>query len=349
MTAALDLASGEFRSLRREGQRLIARRLTAAYTILEDTVSTRRLLDNGKFPYSQVSDSLIVVGNAAEEVSRLLSKPLIPLLNHGEIDEQDPVSRQVCAWMIDLLLPLTNQPNALCLMTCPRGDSQEQASDNWTAQFLEHIVQLQGYDTMIMPPATPLALSELEETGFTGVGLVFGAEMISFSLLHHSRPIVEVRFKKGYSELLERYCQTHQKLRWDSAGNSYLDLEGIESWMASGEMSFSSPSSAGESWLRDACTELLLSAWFSFKRKILNCHESYLNAALPIAISGMPAMIPGFQEVVRESLLLSGVPIRPSVIRSAAFEPFSVARGLYLQGELQAGSPFPARFEVDAA
>ncbi len=349
MTAALDLGCSEFRSLRRENQRLIARRLAAVYTQLDDQEDVRRVLEQSFIPYSAVSGSLIVVGDAAKGVSKLFSRPLVSLLDSGEIDETDLISRQVCAWMIDLLLPFSQQANELCMLTLPRGINADQSGESWTAQFLEHVIQLQGYETEVMHPATATCLAELEDVGFTGIGLTIGAEAITFSMTLHSRPILELRSSKGSTDVIERFAHAHKKYVWDASGNSYLDLPSVYQWMAERDVSLLSPETAEEKWLRDAYEELLLSAWFSFKRKIVHCHESILNQTFPIVLSGAASQLQGFPDLVLESLRLSGIPITPSEIRVATFEPYSVARGLLIQAELTAGKTAGAFFESDAA
>lgn len=337
MIAALDLGTSEFRSLWRDGARLIARRLPAVYTVLEDSEPNRRLLDQSQISYSTTADSLVIVGEAAGDVATLLSKPLVPLLQEGSLGERDPIGRQVAAWLIDLLLPPAQTAEDICMMTLPHGENSIKGTDNWTCQFLEHIVQLRGYNTTVMNPATALALAELDSDEFTGVSMTFGAESTTFSLTHHSQPLVEARFRKGLDGIIERFAREHKKMIWDGAGNSYLDIQGVHRWLNSGRISLSSPRSEQEVWLKDALQEMLLSTWFGLKRKLSNCHESIMLQPMPIVISGAPTQLPGFSDLVLESLRLSGTPIRSSEIRVASFEPYSVVRGLLIQATLTSG------------
>jgi len=349
MTAALDLGSSEFRSLRREDQRLVARRLAAIYTVLDDLPEVRRMLEHSHIPFSSVSESLIVVGDVAREVSQLFSKPLVPLLRSGELGDQDPIARQVCAWMIHLLLPMNEQPNEFCVMTLPGGEIPAPGTANRTVQFLEHVVQLQGYDTLVMHPATAISLAELDDHGFTGISLSVGAESVTFSLTRHSVPVIESRFNKGSDEIIQRFAHAHRKYIWDAAGNSYLDLPGVLQWLQDWQVSVGSPATAEEKWFRNAYEELLLSMWFSLKRKVANCHESILKSPLPIVLSGAATQLGGFTDLVAESLQLSGIPIRASEIRVATYEPFTVARGLLIHGELAHGTTTPTKLTTDLA
>ncbi|WP_437193003.1 hypothetical protein [Planctomicrobium sp. SH527] len=349
MIAALDLGTSEFRSLRRDGARLVARRLPAVYTVLDDSEPNRRLLEQSQISYSLTADSLVIVGEAAGEMATLLSKPLVPLLQEGSLGDRDPIGRQVVAWLIDLLLPQAQSAEDICMMTLPRGETSVQGADNWTCQFLEHIVQLRGYKTTVMNPATALGLAELDSDEFTGVSMTFGAESTTFSLTHHSQPLVEARFRRGLDGIIELFAREHKKLIWDGAGNSYLDIQGVHRWLKSGRVSLSSPRSEQEVWLRDALQEMLLSTWFGLKRKLLHCHETITRQPMPIVISGAPTQLPGFSALVLESLRLSGTAIHPSEIRVASFEPYSVVRGLLIQATLTSGMAVSEMEKAEAA
>jgi hypothetical protein len=349
MTAALDLGSSEFRSLRREGERLIARRLPAVYTMVDDQPATRRLLDQTRIGYSFTADSLVVIGDAAVEVSSLLSRPLIPLLHDGLLPEQDPIGRQVCAWLIELLLPMAAREGSKCYMTLPRGETATQGSPHSSAQYLEHIVQLRGYQTTVQNPAAALAVAELEDQEFTGACLTVGAESVTFAVTHLSQPILQARCQKGAREVLERYGHFRKKYIWDQSGNTYLDQAGIHAWLSHPDLSLAAPRSDDETWLAEAFAELLLSAWFSIKRKFLGTDDRLLQNRLPLVISGGPTRLSGFVELVIESLKLSGLPLHVSDVRTATFDPYSVARGLLIQATLASGESVSEMMAAEAA
>lgn len=349
MTAALDLGSSEFRSLRREDDRLIARRLPAVYTVIDDQPAHRRMLEQSQIPYSPATGSLVVVGESALEVSALLSRPLIPLLTGGRLADDDAIGRQVCAWLIELLLPPAGSGIDHCVMTMPRGETATGGADGWTTQFLEHIVQLRGYQTSVLHPALAVALAELDEHEFTGACLTIGAESITFAITRCSQLVVEGRFTKGSREILERFAHARKKYLWDHAGNVYLDLPAVHRWLQQEDVSLRAPQSDDESWLRDAFEEQLLSAWFSLKRKITRCEDPVLRQPLPLIVSGTPARLSGMMDIVAESLMLSGLPLQFNQLRPATFDPYSVARGLLIHATLAAGQPLQDMLPLEAA
>lgn len=349
MIAALDFGSSEFRSLRREDHRLIARRLPAAYTVVEDLPANRKVLEQSHIPYSATGGSLIVIGDAAVEVSALLTCPLVPLLRGGRLADQDPIGRQVCAWLIDLLLPPASGENDYCLMTLPRGEGESQNADSWTSQFLEHIVQLQGYSTQTLSPSQALALAELESTEFSGLCLTVGAEAVHFGVIRQSQLLVGARFLSGSRDLIERFAYARKKFLWDHEGNSYLNLRQVDHWLRLGEFSLTEPQTADEEWLGDAYAELLLSAMISMKRKLATCRDPMLSAPVPLILSGGPVQLPGFTQLVAEAIQLSSLPFQVETIRAASFDPFSIARGLLIQATLDCGEGVDEMLALEAA
>ena len=348
MTAALDLGSTEFRSLRREDHRLVARRLPAVYTVLEDQPAHRRLLDHGQMSYSVAGESLVVIGESARDVSSLLSRPLVPLFTNGKLPDQDPIARQVCAWLVELLIPPARQAAETCCLALPASETNG-ISGNETARFLEHVVQLHGYETSVMHPATALALAELECNGFTGATLVFGAESIAFAVTYQSQPVISLRLAKGSRDLWERFAHFRKRYLWDAGGNVYLDLPAVQNWLNREELSLSKPRHDDDAWFADAFEESLLSAWFSFKRKVSLSEHPVLKMPMPLVVAGGASRLAGFQDLVRESLTLSGIPLHVNEIRQATFEPYSVARGLLIHATLSAGEPVETQLALEAA
>lgn len=334
MTVALDLGCSEFRALRREASRLVAKRIPAMYTMLADTPQHRRALAQAGVASAEARGSLVVIGEHALDVATLLSRPLIPLFAAGQLPAEDPVGRQVCAWLIDLLIPRgSGQP---CLLALPSGTAGVGEPADRTSRFITQLVRLRGYAPIAQHHATALALAELEDREFTGACLCVGAESLSLAITHLGTPVLEARFAKGTREVLEAYAQANQKFLWDSGGNRYLDLPGIQAWLEQGDISLQSRSSGERGWLANALEELLLSAWFNWKRKLERCRHPLLDQPLRLVISGGVTRIPGFVELAADALTLSQVRLKIDEVRAAQFDPYAVARGLLIQAELGA-------------
>lgn len=336
MSVALDFGSSEFRSLHRHDNRLVARRLPAVYTVVEDQPAHRRLLEQLRVPFSESDDALILVGAPAQEVAALLSRPLIPVLPGGLLPKEDHLARQICAWMVDSLVAPATPIGTPCVATAGTIGRHEPGGLE-TTEFLAHLVRLRGYGIELLPQAGALCLSELEDHGYTGLALCVGAETVSVNLSYHGATVFQGTLGKGIRPLISKLAQRRQQFVWDQLGNAYADTHRVEQWLAKSDIQLNSPTGDDESWFAGAVGELLLSAWITFKRKVRWVDHPVFRHPLPVVTSGGISLCHGFAEVVRESLALSEFPVTVAEVRQATFDPYSVARGLLIHGAVVAG------------
>ena len=335
MTVALDLGCREFRSLRRQGQRLVARRVAAAYCVVDDQPAQRRFLEQIGVPILQVSGSLLVIGDAAHDVSHTLRRPVIPVLSDGQVPADDPIGRQLCRIMIESLIPSQNETPARCVLNLPAAESRLSTSPSGTTSLLESIVQLHGYTCERVHAGTALVLAELEDRRFTGIGLSVGAESVQVSLMFAGSPVVEISFQRGARNVERRYASRRHRYLWDDQGNRYLDIEGIRRWEESGELSLNTPRSGDEQELASLYRHLLDDALSAMFVKMIGAVPAPLERQpLTLVISGGPVQLPGFRDVLAASLSASRLRLKIEEIRQASSDPYSIARGLLVQGSL---------------
>lgn len=327
MTAAIDFGSSEFRSLRYQGNHLVARRIPAAYCVLEETPTHRRLLERIGAPHSACQGSLIVVGDAARQVAEALRQPEVPLFPKGELPSDDPVGRQVCASLIDSLIPDGHQGNPLCTLTAPRQP----------AAFLAHLLHLRGYRTQVLHPATAVVLAELESAEFTGLAMTFGAETSTFSLCHLGQPLLELAAAHGSRSVEEGFARRRHRYLWDAQGNKYLDLPAMRRWLQGGTISLHESRDGDEQWLADAYWSQLSEFCPLIKRELAQHVRQLPRTPFPLVVSGGPVHLDGFPELLREAIQLSKWPLKISDIRVATFDPYSVARGSLVHSLLEDG------------
>ncbi|MCA8999719.1 MAG: hypothetical protein KDA80_22170 [Planctomycetaceae bacterium] len=348
MSVALDFGSSEFRTLRRQDNRLIARRIPAVYTAVENSVAHRRLLDQLHVPYSESGGSFIVIGEPAWEVAGLLSRPLIPVLHEGKIPSDDHPTRQICAWMVDSLLPPTSGEQSRCIASTACLTGQDLASIE-TVSFLMHLVQLRGYEFETLAQTDALALAELEDEGFTGATLSIGAEFTEFAICNLGQPVFRGSTSHGMRKIVQKLAQRKQQLVWDQQGNAYADTHRVEHWLNQGEVQVDPHRDDDENWLAQAIEEMLLASLIPVQRKLQNRHRLELRDQLPLVISGGACRLTGFEGILRESLRLAELPLVFSSIRRAAFDPYSVARGLLIHDAVEHGNPISVLQPREAA
>jgi len=198
VTIGLDLGSHQFRSIRKVGDKLVARCCPAVFTALTDSPAHRRLLQQSNTQFATCSSGqLLVFGEAAQEWSAMLNQTLTPLIRGGRIPASDPISRQILALMIDAILPAASTPAEICRMTLPGGQSGR--SEDRDAEFFQHLVSLRGYQPVSMTATQALALAELQDAYFTGIVITLGHTTCEFGITHLGREIVRCVVMTGLS------------------------------------------------------------------------------------------------------------------------------------------------------
>lgn len=330
---ALDLGSSEFRSVRTDGQRLLARRVPAVYCVAADDLSNRRLLEQAQIPFSQAKGSLIVMGNAAHEFSMLVRCPVIPVVMEGHLPWDDPVGRQVCSTLVESLVPLADSDNSLCVLSLPASVARFPHEQQG---FIEEVISLRGYRSVLVNSATALCLAELQDTEFSGVSLDVGAESIAISISQHGTPLFEGVFGQGFRVLENRFALSRHRYLWDQNGNRYLDLQSVRSWIRESKMNLTSPVSGDELWFVQQFRQLLSDAWSSMLPELLRLKgHALLKQRLPFVVSGGATQLGGFPQLVEHVIQSSRVPFRVTEARISSLGPYSIARGLLVHAMLE--------------
>lgn len=334
MTIALDIGTRHFRSLRREGGRLLGRRNLAEYVALPDTPAHRRLLERTSSSFARCEDSLLVVGQAALELAETLQLPSVPLLASGRMPEDDPLARQVVASLIDCLIPRAEDEGEPCWMTVPGAiHDPETVADR---KFFSQLVRLKGYEPRIVPPGRSVILAELGAVGFTGLGVDIGAGAIRASIAHRGREIARTHLARGGRWIDKRLAESEDSLLWDAQGNRYLDLAGITRWKESRLVSVQHPISEREQRLALLYEELIGDLLAQFRVEIIQqTSVKSLPQPMPLVCTGGATQVSGFIGLMEEILQDTMFPLEISEVRCATDADYTVARGTLILGELE--------------
>ncbi len=332
-TIALDLGSTEFRSMRTDGQRLLARRIPAVYCVETNDLSNRRLLDQARIPYSQTKNSLIIMGSAAHEYSMLVRSPVVPVILEGHLPWDDPVGRQVCSTLVESIIPVSKSEYSLCVLSLPASAvqlSQEQRG------FIDEVISLRGYQSVVLNSATALCFAELQDAEFTGVSLDIGAESIAINISQHGLPLFEGVFGQGFRVIENRFAQSRHRYLWDQNGNRYLDLQSVRKWIHESKMNLTSPASGDELWLVQQFRQLLADAWSSMLPDFLRLKgHALFKQRLPFVVSGGASQLEGIPQLVEDVIHNGRIPFRVADVQVSSLKPYSITRGLLVHAMLE--------------
>lgn len=326
MIVALDLGCSEFRSLRMQRNRLVARRMPAVYCVLENQPQNQRYLEASRIDYSSTNGELLVLGHDAVQCAQTLKLPLVPVLPDGHMPYDDPVGRQICAVILNALLPtIARNEQGLCVAAIP-GNRED-------ALFFNQIIQLHRFALTTIPSSQAITLAELESSQYCGLGLSVGAQEISVSLNMFGQPIYSATFHRGAHHVAMEFAKKRHKYLWDFQGNRTYDLASVDQWQRQGKFSLMDPKDGDEELLATLYWRLLVDAWTALFPDLLRVADlPHAQRTYDVVISGGPTGLTGFPELLTESLRHVHCPLRLGKMHVAS-DPFSVSRGLLVHAQ----------------
>lgn len=337
MTIALDPGTHGMRSLRRQEGQLVARRCRTIAAFVDDNDARRRWLNTAHIPHLVAETCLVIPGDAAVEAQGLCEAMPVDLLPGGDLPADDPVARQVVAALVDGLLPRSQNRGAVCCFAQPGYDDGQVADDTFGGQrldFFTQVIRLRGYAPLALNPATALVLAELESSGFTGIGLALGASGSDLAVVHRGNPIACARLARGGRWLDEQIARRHKIIRRDSDGVEIFHLDEARQQKESVSLGDSTniASQAVADLYRGVVGELvdvLAEMLASYPQIALLPHP------LPIVVSGGPATIDGFSDVLQTALDRCDSPVELGAPRRIAEPEYTIARGCLIRAAIE--------------
>lgn len=302
MSIALDLGSWQFRSLRRQRDRLIGRACRAAYAVVQDQPARRKLLADRRVPFAEFGNHLVLFGDAADDWSKTWGMTAIPVCLDGRSPLDDRILRQVVAALIEGLLPPPETRFEYCCLTFA-GDilSRDRMAPELLAQTLRNL----GYQPQFASQGLAVALAELSSCGLTGIGMNLGVAQCEFSIVRHGRELARCRIPRGFGMTYHAEPSTNPR------------------GTASPESRLTTP---------DLLREIIATAAFEMNRRP---EWRALSTPITLAVSGGITAIPFFRDLLASALQNTAWPFSIRDIRVAADQQWAVCRGCLIQAELE--------------
>jgi hypothetical protein len=336
MSCALDVQARQFCSLRHESQRLVGRCCPALYIAVPPADAERRLLERAGVPYALCEGSAVIIGRPADELAALLHVPRLPVLPAGRLPEEDPLSRQLAAALVDALLPVPRAAGDICCLTLPHEAAApgRQSTIEW--QFFSRLVRMRGYQPLLVPRSQALVVAELGQRGFTGLGLLIDASTSELVLAHQGKVLVQATTPRGGDWIDEQLARKTERIVWDMEGNGYVDVDSVGQWKAQSAPSLMFPQNDEVQLLAYLYQQLLDDLVGVFGIRCRECREvTTLHGPLPLVCWGGPTHADGFVPVAAERLARGGLPLTVGDIRVVANPTYTIARGCLVLAELE--------------
>lgn len=356
MSIALDIGSHRVTSLRFAGEHLIGRQRRCVYAVLPNSQSHRQLLAQANVECLPCDDGLLMLGEAAWDNAELFHVHARPLFTNGAIPENDPVARQLMATIIESVLPKATYQGELCALSTPGSGGLRTDAAKSDFEFFNRVVRLQGYEPILVPTPSAVALAELAPQGFSGIAIVCGASCCEAALVHRGVVVCQSRQNHGGDWIDGRIAESLGLMSWDSSGERFCDLSAatrLRECRPSAGRGFSvgalrrdklglppvdnlaEPSEYSEV-MQSSLLEVLSSLMSEFSTELTRSRRGQdFNQPLPVVCGGGLALTPGFMALFDEAIGSTDWHIALQRPRIATGWPFNTARGLLIAAELE--------------
>jgi pilus assembly protein FimV len=335
MSIALDIGAFRMKSLRREGERLVARGSRCAHSVLPDNTASRNALDRAQLQYATCEESLLLFGDSAEDFARLFQSPCLSLLTAGHIPHDDPPARQVLATLVEAALPEPHTPGEICCLTLPEKRDSAEATDR-ELEFFSRVVKLRGYEPIVLGAGMAAILAELVDCGFTGMGIDFGAATTEVSLAHRGIELARCVIPRGGNWIDAQLAEQNNEYAFDANGNRYLDTESARCWKEDSARSLNNPADEREAYLVELYSQIIAEV-LDEAASTFAANPGVCDVPQPVDIvcTGGMASIGGFSNVFERFSQDGRFPVDIGRVRVCAESDYTVARGCLICAELE--------------
>mgnify|MGYP006273853901 CR=1 FL=1 len=356
MSIALDIGSHRVTSLRFAREHLIGRQRRCVYAVLPNSESHRQLLAQSHVEHVPCDDGLLMLGEAAWDNAELFHVHARPLFTQGTLPEHDPIARQLMATIIEAVLPKATYQGELCALSTPGSGGLRTEAAKSDFEFFNRVVRLQGYEPILVPTPSAVALAELAPQGFTGITIVCGASCCEAALVHRGVVVCQSRQNYGGDWIDGRIAESLGLMSWDSMGERFCDISSATR-LRECRPSFGQGFSAGalrrdklglppieklaepseySEVLRASLLEVLCELMSEFSNELTQSRRGQdFNQPLPMVCGGGLALTQGFLPILDAAIGSTDWHVRQQPPRIANGWPFNTARGLLIAAELE--------------
>lgn len=341
MTAALDLGSHTFRSLRGTNDKLVARSVRPVCVILPDNALHQRRLEKLGLGHSRCDAHLVLLGDAAIEFSRPFEVPCTDLLPGGVVSSHDSLSHQFLEVLLSAVLPQSAYPGEKCSFTQPgstlRGSSARQPSRVRQTEIFDRLIRQRGYAPNSVTAGEALALAELVESRFSGIALVMGAANCEITVMQGGHGLSHGSIPMGGSTVDEQFARERGDCCTDVLGRQVPNVAQARRDKEQFSNVLTAPASRDEKLLGRIYRQFVLDTAAGLARHLAKGQFPEFRQPTTLVLGGGSATMPGVFEILAEHVQRPGFPVKIDRVQ-AATAPYAVARGCLIHAELEAQS-----------
>ncbi len=287
-----------------------------AFIDINSDVYSKRMLTKLKVPYVIHNSKMIVLGDAAFELSNIFGRETRRPMKDGLISPSETDALPMIKLIIEKVLGPCQAPGEPCFFSVPAASIDKDNNVIYHQGLFEGILRKIGYTPKAMNEGHAVVFAELAEQNFTGIGISCGGGMFNICVSYKTIPALSFSISRG-GDWIDQNVAT--VLGIPSSRATYLKERGVD---------LTNPTCREDEAIVIYYRNLINYTLQNIKAKFEIAHDMpEFRDPVDIVCSGGTSMIKGFEKVFSQELQGIKFPLKVSRVRRASEPLTSVAKG----------------------
>ncbi|MBI1851174.1 MAG: hypothetical protein HYR85_12600 [Planctomycetes bacterium] len=287
-----------------------------AFIDINSDVYSKRMLTKLKVPYVIHNGKMIVLGDAAFELSNIFGRETRRPMKDGLISPNETDALPMVKLIIEKVLGPIQAPGEPCFFSVPAPSIDKDNNIIYHQGLFEGILRKLGYTPKAMNEGHAVVFAELAEQNFTGIGISCGGGMFNICVSYKTIPALSFSISRG-GDWIDSNVAT--VLGITAARATYLKERGVD---------ITNPTCREDEAIVIYYRNLINYTLQNIKAKFEVASDMpEFREPVDIVCSGGTSMIKGFEKVFWQELQNIKFPIKVAKVRRAAEPLTSVAKG----------------------
>jgi hypothetical protein len=289
-----------------------------AFFDIENDKFARGMLTQNKANYIVSDDGklLYVVGQEAVNFANVFKREIRRPLHKGVISTREPEALLMIKTIVTNVLSKPKEPNELCRFSVPAIPIDADYNVIYHENVLKSFIESAGFKAESVNEGRAVCYSELDEEGFTGLAISFGAGMVNVSLTYMGTGSVEFSISRSGDWIDENSAKAigERTTKMTAIKEAGIDLL--------------SPKGRHEESLSIFYRNFIAYVVKCFEKKLAQT-DSMPEFPEPISVilAGGTSLVGSFDKVFLQEIEKIKLPFKIKGIRLASDQMFAVAKG----------------------
>lgn len=287
-----------------------------AFIDIQSDVYSKRMLTQLKVPYVMFNDKMVVLGDAAFELSNIFGRETRRPMKDGLISPDEVDALPMIRLIIEKVLGEPQAQGEKVYFSVPAESVDKRNNVIYHQGLFEGLLRKMGYAPKALNEGHAVVFSELAEADFTGIGISFGGGMVNICVCYKTIPAVSFSISRGGDWIDQNVANV---LGINATKAAFLKEQGVD---------LTNPRNREEEAIVIYYRNLINYVLQNIRAKFEAASEvPEFRDPIEIVCSGGTSMITGFEEVFREELESIKFPLDIKGVRRAEEPLTSVAKG----------------------